>query len=58
MNKESKKENSRETSVVFQEALGLTCASIEVNSKAAIELGNAEHFWKLHKWMKSALRSY
>lgn len=30
--------------MVFQEALGLTCASIEFNSKAAIELGNAEHF--------------
>jgi len=39
-----RKSRGKETYVVSQEALGLTCASTEVNSKAAIELGNAEHF--------------
>lgn len=38
------KQNSRESSVVFQEALGLTAAPIEASRKAATELGSAEHF--------------
>lgn len=52
------KQNSRESSVVSQEALGLAAAPIEASKKAATEWGNAEHFWELHKCTRSALQSY